>query len=68
MDQRREATIADENEALKATSKCSALNRLPSRPSAGPGRLLRGAPVISACDVVIAADNAVFSITEVRWG
>jgi len=24
--------------------------------------------VISACDVVIAADNALFSITEVRWG
>jgi methylglutaconyl-CoA hydratase len=27
-----------------------------------------GTGVISACDVVIAADNAVFSITEVRWG
>jgi len=27
-----------------------------------------GAGVISACDVVIAADNAMFSITEVRWG
>ena len=24
--------------------------------------------MISACDVVIAADNALFSITEVRWG
>src|SRR6201986_4760949 len=24
--------------------------------------------IISACDVVIAADNALFSITEVRWG
>jgi methylglutaconyl-CoA hydratase len=24
--------------------------------------------VIAACDVVIAADNALFSITEVRWG
>ena len=27
-----------------------------------------GTGVISACDVVIAADNALFSITEVRWG
>src|SRR4030088_826694 len=27
-----------------------------------------GTGVISACVVVIAADNAVFSITEVRWG
>ena len=27
-----------------------------------------GTGIISACDVVIAADNAMFSITEVRWG
>jgi methylglutaconyl-CoA hydratase len=27
-----------------------------------------GTGVISACDVVLAADNALFSITEVRWG
>ena len=27
-----------------------------------------GTGVISACDVVIAAENAMFSITEVRWG
>ncbi len=27
-----------------------------------------GTGVISACDVVIAADNAIFSIAEVRWG
>ena len=27
-----------------------------------------GTGVIAACDVVIAADNALFSITEVRWG
>jgi methylglutaconyl-CoA hydratase len=27
-----------------------------------------GTGVISACDVVIAADNALFSITEARWG
>ncbi len=27
-----------------------------------------GTGVIAACDVVIAADNAIFSIAEVRWG
>lgn len=27
-----------------------------------------GTGIISACDVVIAADNAIFSIAEVRWG
>jgi methylglutaconyl-CoA hydratase len=27
-----------------------------------------GTGVVAACDVVIAADNAVFSIAEVRWG
>lgn len=27
-----------------------------------------GTGVIAGCDVVIAADNALFSITEVRWG
>ena len=27
-----------------------------------------GTGLIAACDVVIAADNAMFSITEVRWG
>src|SRR5262249_8107012 len=27
-----------------------------------------GTGIVAACDVVIAADNAMFSITEVRWG
>src|SRR2546430_2098340 len=27
-----------------------------------------GTGMIAACDIVIAADNAVFSIAEVRWG
>jgi methylglutaconyl-CoA hydratase len=27
-----------------------------------------GTGIVSACDVVIASDNALFSITEVRWG
>lgn len=27
-----------------------------------------GTGVVSACDVVVAADNAIFSIAEVRWG
>src|SRR5580704_12240519 len=42
------------------------LNRLPIPTVA----LVQGgcSGIISACDVVIAADNALFSITEVRWG
>jgi methylglutaconyl-CoA hydratase len=27
-----------------------------------------GTGIVSACDVVIAADNSIFSISEVRWG
>ncbi len=27
-----------------------------------------GTGIVAACDVVIAADNAIFSIAEVRWG
>ena len=27
-----------------------------------------GTGIVAACDIVIAADNAMFSITEVRWG
>jgi methylglutaconyl-CoA hydratase len=27
-----------------------------------------GTGIVSACDVVVAADNAIFSIAEVRWG
>jgi methylglutaconyl-CoA hydratase len=27
-----------------------------------------GTGIVAACDIVIAADNALFSITEVRWG
>src|ERR1700742_3641099 len=32
------------------------------------GRFGGGTGLIAACDVVIAADNALFSIAEVRWG
>ena len=72
MDQRREATIAgSERGGLKGHIRsCSAAQPAagPDR-RAGPGRLLRpAAPVSFPRDVVIAADNAVFSITEVRWG
>ena len=62
----------DENEAVsKATFEAvQRLNRLPVPTVAlvQGGCFGGGTGVISACDVVIAADNAVFSITEVRWG
>src|SRR5664279_3280230 len=61
-----------ENEAVsQATFEAvQRLNRLPIPTVAlvQGGCFGGGTGVIAACDVVIAADNAVFSITEVRWG
>ena len=61
-----------ENEAVSRSTfdAVQRLNRLPVPTVA----LVQGAcfgggtGVISACDVVIAAENSLFSITEVRWG
>src|ERR1039458_7687310 len=62
----------DENEAVsRATFEAvQRLNRLPIPTVAlvQGGCFGGGTGVIAACDVVIAADNAMFSITEVRWG
>jgi len=63
---------AEENEAVsRATAEAvDRLNRLPVPVVA----LVQGAcfgggtGIVAACDIVVAADNAVFSITEVRWG
>src|SRR6266550_4747824 len=61
-----------ENEAVsKATFEAvQRLNTLPIPTVAlvQGGCFGGGTGIISACDVVIAADNALFSITEVRWG
>src|SRR5471032_2023880 len=61
-----------ENEAVsRATFEAvQRLNRLPIPTVAlvQGGCFGGGTGVISACDVVLAADNALFSITEVRWG
>jgi len=63
---------AAENEAVsRATFEAvQRLNRLPVPTVAlvHGGCFGGGTGVIAACDVVIAADNAMFSITEVRWG
>jgi methylglutaconyl-CoA hydratase len=63
---------ASENETVsRATFEAvQRLNKLPIPTVAlvQGGCFGGGTGVISACDVVIAADNAVFSITEVRWG
>src|SRR5882672_6733506 len=62
----------DENEAVsKATFEAvQRLNRLPVPTVAlvQGGCFGGGTGIVAACDVVIAADNAMFSITEVRWG
>ena len=61
-----------ENEAVsRATYEAvQRLNRLPIPTVAlvQGGCFGGGTGVISACDVVIAGDNALFSISEVRWG
>jgi methylglutaconyl-CoA hydratase len=62
----------DENEAAsRATFEAvQRLNRspIPTVALVQGGCFGGGTGVISACDVVIAAQNAIFSITEVRWG
>ena len=63
---------AEENERVsRATAEVvDRLNRLsvPTVALAQGGCFGGGTGMIAACDVVIAADNAVFSISEVRWG
>lgn len=67
----RAGTPADNLTVSRATATAvDRLNRLPVPVVAlvQGGCFGGGTGVISACDVVIAADNALFSITEVRWG
>jgi methylglutaconyl-CoA hydratase len=63
---------AEENERVsRATAEAvDRLNRLPVPTIAlvQGGCFGGGTGIVAACDVVIAADNAVFSIAEVRWG
>jgi methylglutaconyl-CoA hydratase len=67
----RAGTPADNLAVSRATATAvDRLNRLPVPVVAlvQGGCFGGGTGVISACDIVIAADNALFSITEVRWG
>ena len=61
-----------ENEAVSRSTfeAVQRLNRLPIPTVAlvQGGCFGGGTGIVAACDVVIAADNAQFSITEVRWG
>jgi methylglutaconyl-CoA hydratase len=63
---------AQENERVsRATAEAvDRLNRLavPTVALVQGGCFGGGTGIVAACDVVIAADNAVFSIAEVRWG
>jgi methylglutaconyl-CoA hydratase len=64
-------TAEDNDSASRATAEAvDRLNRLPIPTVAlvQGGCFGGGTGIVSACDVVIAADNAVFSISEVRWG
>jgi methylglutaconyl-CoA hydratase len=66
------AASPEENERVsRATAQAvDRLNRLPVPTVAlvHGGCFGGGTGIVAACDVVIAADDAVFSISEVRWG
>ena len=66
------AASAEENERVsRATAEAiDRLNRLPVPTIAlvQGGCFGGGTGMIAACDIVIAADTAIFSIAEVRWG
>jgi methylglutaconyl-CoA hydratase len=67
----RPKDAAANREVSKATAEAvDRLNRLPVPVVAlvQGGCFGGGTGIISACDVVIAAENAIFSIAEVRWG
>jgi methylglutaconyl-CoA hydratase len=61
---------ANEQASRATAAAVDRLNRLPVPTVAlvQGGCFGGGTGVIAACDVVIAADDALFSITEVRWG
>jgi methylglutaconyl-CoA hydratase len=64
-------TPEENDRASRATAEAvDRLNRLPLPTVAlvQGGCFGGGTGIVSACDVVIAADNAIFSISEVRWG
>jgi methylglutaconyl-CoA hydratase len=65
------ASPEENRRASRATAEAvDRLNRLPVPTVAlvQGGCFGGGTGIVAACDVVIAADNAVFSIAEVRWG
>ena len=67
----RPQSAAANREVSRATAEAvDRLNRLPVPVVAmvQGGCFGGGTGIVSACDVVIAADNAIFSIAEVRWG
>ena len=67
---RRQSEATNEAASRATFEAVQRLNRLPIPTVAlvQGGCFGGGTGVISACDIVIAADNAMFSITEVRWG
>src|SRR5581483_3736114 len=67
----RPKSVEENVRVSRATAEAvDRLNRLPVPTVAlvQGGCFGGGTGIVAACDVVIAADNAVFSISEVRWG
>jgi methylglutaconyl-CoA hydratase len=67
----RPKSVEENVRVSRATAQAvDRLNRLPVPTVAlvQGGCFGGGTGIVAACDVVIAADNAIFSISEVRWG
>jgi methylglutaconyl-CoA hydratase len=67
----RDASAAENVRVSRATADAvQRLNRAPVPTVAlvQGGCFGGGTGIVAACDVVVAADNAIFSIAEVRWG
>ncbi|BAT57667.1 hydroxycinnamoyl-CoA hydratase-lyase [Variibacter gotjawalensis] len=67
----RNADLAENVRVSRATADAVRLLNLAPVPTVAlvqGGCFGGGTGIVSACDVVIAADNAMFSIAEVRWG
>ena len=71
IDQVRKSSAADNLRASRATADAVQQLNMASVPTVAlvqGGCFGGGTGIVAACDVVLAADNAMFSIAEVRWG
>ncbi len=70
---RRTAAASEEENVRVSQATADAVNRLnrlpvPTVAAVQGGCFGGGTGIVAACDVVVAADDAIFSISETRWG